>query len=176
MDGRVTTWIVMRGKSSPMVLWGCSIINRYDHLSRYLTGGWFGTSILFSQKYWVSIIIPIDVHIFQRGGPTTNQIAKLTCIIFPKWWLMRSFEKGLLVYHLSRYLSILVFISYTIIFLPAMKSVKRRLEKFTSLSRRLSPGKSPVVPPRGPRGATRYPRIPKVRPVGIDCYPSRRTK
>ena len=23
--------------------------------------------------YWVAIIIPIDVHIFQRGGPTTNQ-------------------------------------------------------------------------------------------------------
>ena len=33
-------------------------------------GWWFGTSILFSQKYWVYVIIPIDFHsiIFQRGG------------------------------------------------------------------------------------------------------------
>ena len=35
------------------------------------TGWWFGTSILFSHI--LGIIIPIDFHIFQRGGPTTNQ-------------------------------------------------------------------------------------------------------
>ena len=35
------------------------------------TGWWFGTSILFSHI--LGIIIPIDVHIFQRGGPTTKQ-------------------------------------------------------------------------------------------------------
>ena len=37
------------------------------------SGWWFGCHVLFSQKYWVAIIIPIDVHIFQRGGPTSNQ-------------------------------------------------------------------------------------------------------
>ena len=35
------------------------------------TGWWFGTRILFSHI--LGIIIPIDFHIFQRGGPTTNQ-------------------------------------------------------------------------------------------------------
>ena len=44
------------------------------HHVTYITGWWFGTSILFSHKYWVAFIIPIDFHIFQRGGPTTNQI------------------------------------------------------------------------------------------------------
>ena len=38
-----------------------------------MTGWWFGTSILFSHI--LGIIIAIDVHIFQRGGPTTNQIS-----------------------------------------------------------------------------------------------------
>ena len=36
-----------------------------------ITGWWFGT-FLFSHI--LGIIIPIDFHIFQRGGPTTNQI------------------------------------------------------------------------------------------------------
>ena len=36
-----------------------------------IDGWWFGTSILFSHI--LEIIIPIDFHIFQRGGPTTNQ-------------------------------------------------------------------------------------------------------
>ena len=31
-----------------------------------------GLELVFSQKYWVAIIIPID-EFFQRGGPTTNQ-------------------------------------------------------------------------------------------------------
>ena len=39
-----------------------------------ITGWWFGCHFLFSQKYWVAFIIPIDFHIFQRGGPTTNQL------------------------------------------------------------------------------------------------------
>ena len=42
-----------------------------------LTGWWFGTSILFSHI--LGIIIPIDFHIFQRGGWTTNQKSLL-------WW------------------------------------------------------------------------------------------
>ena len=36
------------------------------------TGWWFGTFFIF--PYIGNVIIPIDVHIFQRGGPTTNQI------------------------------------------------------------------------------------------------------
>ena len=35
------------------------------------SGWWFGT--FFSFPYIGLLIIPIDVHIFQRGGPTTNQ-------------------------------------------------------------------------------------------------------
>ena len=38
----------------------------------YLAGWWFGCHFLFAHI--LGIIIPIDVHIFQRGGPTTNQI------------------------------------------------------------------------------------------------------
>ena len=44
---------------------------------QYITGWCFGTSILFSQKSWVAIIIPIDFHsiILQKGSsPSTNQI------------------------------------------------------------------------------------------------------
>ena len=33
-----------------------------------LSGWWFGTSILFSQKYWVSNHPNWRTHIFQRGG------------------------------------------------------------------------------------------------------------
>ena len=35
------------------------------------SGWWFGTFFIF--PYIGLLIIPIDVHIFQRGGPTTNQ-------------------------------------------------------------------------------------------------------
>ena len=35
------------------------------------TGWWFGTFFIF--PYIGNGIIPIDDHIFQRGGPTTNQ-------------------------------------------------------------------------------------------------------
>ena len=40
-----------------------------------LSGWWFGTWILFSMSYmgYYGIILPIDFHIFQRGGSTTNQ-------------------------------------------------------------------------------------------------------
>ena len=48
------------------------IINHPPNHQSAITGWWFGTSILFSHI--LGIIIPIDVHIFQRGGPTTNQI------------------------------------------------------------------------------------------------------
>ena len=36
------------------------------------SGWWFGTSILFSHNIG-NFIIPIDFHIFQKGGPNTNQ-------------------------------------------------------------------------------------------------------
>ena len=36
-----------------------------------IAGWWFGTFSIF--PYIGLLIIPIDVHIFQRGGPTTNQ-------------------------------------------------------------------------------------------------------
>ena len=36
-----------------------------------ITGWWFGTFFIF--PYIGNFIIPIDFHIFQRGGPTTNQ-------------------------------------------------------------------------------------------------------
>ena len=37
----------------------------------FLVGGLL-PFLAFSQKYWVSIIIPMDFHIFQRAGLTTN--------------------------------------------------------------------------------------------------------
>ena len=37
-----------------------------------ISGWWFGTFFIF--PYIGLLIIPIDFHIFQRGGPTTNQI------------------------------------------------------------------------------------------------------
>ena len=37
------------------------------------SGWWFGTFFTFPYTV-LGIIIPIDFHIFQRGGPTTNQI------------------------------------------------------------------------------------------------------
>ena len=37
-----------------------------------LSGWWFGTVFIF--PYIGNLIIPIDFHIFQRGGPTTNQL------------------------------------------------------------------------------------------------------
>ena len=46
----------------------------------YLSGWWFGTWILFSHI--LGIIIPIDFPIFQRGGPTTNQL----------WWVSPLFS------------------------------------------------------------------------------------
>ena len=39
--------------------------------SQCFSGWWFGCHFLFSHI--LGIIIPIDFHIFQRGGPTTNQ-------------------------------------------------------------------------------------------------------
>ena len=38
-----------------------------------LVGGDWLPFLAFSHDYWVAVIIPIDFHIFQRGGPTTNQ-------------------------------------------------------------------------------------------------------
>ena len=40
--------------------------------SHRIFGWWFGTFSIF--PWLLGIITPIDVHIFQRGGPTTNQI------------------------------------------------------------------------------------------------------
>ena len=44
---------------------------KQDAMGVYTSGWWFGTSILFSHIliYIGNFIIPIDVHIFQRGGP-----------------------------------------------------------------------------------------------------------
>ena len=43
-----------------------------DALDDILSGWWFGTFFIF--PYIGNLIIPIDFHIFQRGGPTTNQL------------------------------------------------------------------------------------------------------
>ena len=40
--------------------------------SHTMSGWWFGTFSIF--PYIGLLIIPIDFHIFQRGGPTTNQM------------------------------------------------------------------------------------------------------
>ena len=42
-----------------------------DHKFQYKTGWWFGTLLLFFHIF--AAIIPIDFHIFQWGGSTTNQ-------------------------------------------------------------------------------------------------------
>ena len=48
------------------------------------TGWWFGTFFIF--PYIGCLIIPIDFHIFQRGGPTTNQKTSTQFGYFP--WLV----------------------------------------------------------------------------------------
>ena len=39
-----------------------------------MTGWWFGCHFFYFSRNIGLLIIPIDVHIFQRGGPTTNQM------------------------------------------------------------------------------------------------------
>ena len=50
-------------------------------------GWWFGTFFIF--PYIGNVIIPIDFHIFQRGGPTTNQYHSSDLLDFVNghWWL-----------------------------------------------------------------------------------------
>ena len=45
------------------------------------TAWWFGCHVLFSHI--LGMIIPIDFHIFQRGGPTTNQFINSYYRSFP---------------------------------------------------------------------------------------------
>ena len=46
---------------------------KYLGIPRYsISGWWFGTCFIF--PYIGNFIIPIDFHIPQRGGPSTNQI------------------------------------------------------------------------------------------------------
>ena len=47
----------------------------------FVAGWWFGCHFLFSHI--LGIIIPIDFHIFQRGGPTTNQVDACRGLIWP---------------------------------------------------------------------------------------------
>ena len=42
----------------------------FHHFIKTITGWWFGAFFIFP---YIGIIIPIDFHISQRGGPTTNQ-------------------------------------------------------------------------------------------------------
>ena len=50
-----------------------------DHMwIEYTAGWWFGTFFIF--PYIGNFIIPIDFHIFQRGGPTTNQLVSVEFI------------------------------------------------------------------------------------------------
>ena len=51
-----------------------------------LFGWWFGCHFLFSHI--LGIIIPIDFHIFQRGGPTTNQLL---------WWEIPELKRLMLM-------------------------------------------------------------------------------
>ena len=41
---------------------------------QYVTGWWFGCHCFFFPIYWVSNHPNWRTHIFQRGGPTTNQV------------------------------------------------------------------------------------------------------
>ena len=47
-------------------------MDRAQFCDKINSGWWFGCHFLFSINIGF-IIIPIDFHIFQRGGPTTNQ-------------------------------------------------------------------------------------------------------
>ena len=38
-----------------------------------ITGWWFGCHLAYFPRNIGLLIIPMDFHIFQRGGPTTNQ-------------------------------------------------------------------------------------------------------
>ena len=42
-------------------------------MSHYISGWWFGCHFWHFPINIGNVIIPIDVHILQRGGPTTNQ-------------------------------------------------------------------------------------------------------
>ena len=64
---RGSIWGVICGRAGPF---SESICN---HRARCSTGWCFGCHFLFSHI--LGRIIPIDFHILQRGGPTTNQLA-----------------------------------------------------------------------------------------------------
>ena len=68
-----------------------------------LVGGeWLNHQFLiFQYIYWVSIIIPIDVHIFQRGGLTTNQYGD-TPKRFGIWIWLVGFERLLFQSHMTQ--------------------------------------------------------------------------
>ena len=51
----------------------------------WLSGWWFDCHFLFSHI--LGIIVPIDFHIFQRGGPTTNQLFYWVVVSHQSWKL-----------------------------------------------------------------------------------------
>ena len=56
--------------------------SQFWHIS--MAGWWFGCHFLCSHI--LGIIIPIDFHIFQRGGPTTN-LMEMWLLAIEKTWL-----------------------------------------------------------------------------------------
>ena len=93
------------GSSTGKSTWRISPMGRPSRTLGGLPHGWtawqagwwwlVAMNLAFSHIYWVSIIIPIDFHIFQRGGekpPTSKSSMEATS--FPPW-LGLSFDHAL---------------------------------------------------------------------------------
>ena len=61
------------GSDSDAERWPCGLTSGWGY-PRGSDGWWFGCHFLNFPINIGLLIIPIDFHIFQRGGPTTNQI------------------------------------------------------------------------------------------------------
>ena len=57
--------------SYDVILLEVTLLGNWEMQSTFTSGWWFGTFWIF--PYIGNVIIPIDVHIFQRGRYTTNQ-------------------------------------------------------------------------------------------------------
>ena len=66
---RVFNMVAIVSRTKPFVL---QLIISKPILFSYLVGGLVAIKFIF--PYMGFLIIPIDFHIFQRGGPTTNQL------------------------------------------------------------------------------------------------------
>ena len=74
-------WVI--SMKNPLTKWMMTglgnLLDEWIVSYKYLVGGLVAIWIIF--PYIGFLIIPIDFHIFQRGGPTTNQISYVDSIV-----------------------------------------------------------------------------------------------